>query len=178
MMQQRIFIGVIFILASTACSTDFRSSKWGDTIEQVKKAEREQKWYQSGSPDGSQTAMYYEGQVDGLNAIIFFAFNHNGLLWGKHVFMENHSIHDDYYTDYVLVNKTLYKELGPTDTEYQFTDESTRNHPDQWGKAIYQGELLIQTKWDNERSVVMHAIFGKDKEITHVVEYQKAQSDN
>ena len=177
MIQQKIFTGTIILLILSGCSTDFRSSKWGDSIEQVKQAENEQEWVQSDSPDSTQSAIYYEGQAEDLKAIIFFAFSKNELVWGKHIFMENRPVPEDYYSDYVLVNKTLQEKLGSMDAEYQFTVESYRDHPEQWGKAIYQGELLIQTKWGNARSDVMHAIFGKNNEVTHVVEYQSALSE-
>lgn len=171
MMQQRLFSCILLVLVMSACSTDFRSSTWGDSIEQVKQAEGEQEWVQSDSPDGTQSAIYYEGQVEDLKAVIFFAFSNNELFWGKHIFMENHPIPEDYYSDYAKVNKTLQEKLGSKETEYQFNADSDKGYPEKWGQAIYEGELLIQTKWSDEKSEVLHAIFGKNNELTHVVEY-------
>ncbi len=93
MKKQRIITAAILIILLSACSKDFQSSNWGDSIEKVKLSEEEQEWYHSNSPDGTQT-------------------------------------------------------------------------------AIYQGDLLVKTKWENKRSKVLHAIFGTNGEGSHEVEYQ------
>jgi hypothetical protein len=172
----KIIPGAILVLLLSACSKDFQSSNWGDSMEEVKNSEKVSQWYQSESPDGSQSAIYYEGQVDSLPAIIFYAFSYNELIWGKHVFAEEHALHEQYHSDYLIVNSALKDRFGFEAVDYMFSTDKYKNSPDQWGEAIYQGDLLIQTKWANKSSEVLHAIFAKDREITHSVEYQSVQA--
>lgn len=173
----KIISVVIFITILSACTKDFQSSNWGDSIEEVKLTENEQQWYQSVSPDSTQSAAYYEGQFENLPAIIFYAFSNNELIWGKYVFTQEHSDHAQYYTDYTIINSVLQKKLGTVDANYIFSTDIEKQTPAQWGETIYQGELLVQTNWDKKRTKVMHAIFGENHEVTHSIEYNSIPSN-
>ena len=176
MKKQRILATAIFILILSSCSKDFQSSNWGDSIEKVKLSENAQEWNHSDSPDGTQTAIFYEGQIENLPAIILFAFSKNELIWGKHVFTEQHPKRDQYHSDYITINSALRDKFGIVPVEYMFSTDKYKESPEQWGEAIYQGDLLVQTTWENKRSEVLHAIFGANGEVTHEVEYQSIQS--
>ena len=177
MNKLQIISGAILVLLLSSCSKDFQSSNWGDSIEEVKNSENAPEWFQSDSPDGTQSAIYYDGQRDSLPAIIFFAFSHNELIWGKHVFTEEQALHQQYYSDYITINSSLKDRYGIGTVDYMFSSDKFRDSPDQWGEAIYLGDLLIQTKWENKSSTVMHAIFAKNKELTHSVEYQRVDAN-
>lgn len=172
----KIITGALLLLLFTACTKDFQSSNWGDSMEEVKNTEKALQWYHSESPDGTESAIYFEGQVENLPAIIFYAFSNNKLIWGKHVFIETHSAHDQYYTDYTIINSALQKKLGKVNVDYVFSVDIQKQTPEQWGESIYQGDLLVQTNWENKRTKVIHAIFGENYEITHSVEYNSIQS--
>ena len=176
MHKQKIIAGAVLVLLLSACSKDFQSSNWGDSVEDVKNSENVSQWFQSDSPDGTQSAIYYEGQVDSLPAIIFYAFSNNELIWGKHVFTELHAQQEQYHSDYITINSSLKNTYGIEVVDYMFSTEKYKNSPDQWGEAIYKGDLLIQTKWENKSSKVFHAIFGENNEITHSVEYTNIQA--
>ena len=173
----RILIAAILLTFLSACSKDFQSSNWGDSMEEVKLAEGEQQWNQTSSPDGTQTAIYYEGQYENLPAIIFYAFANDRLIWGKYMFTGQHSLPGQYYTDYTIVNSSLQDQLGSADVDYVFSADTHKQTPEQWGESIYEGELLIQTNWETKRSWVMHAIFGENHEIVHTVEFSSPSSD-
>lgn len=173
----KITTAAIFIITMSACTTDFQSSNWGDSIEEVKLSENEQEWHQSDSPDGSMSAIYYEGQVENLPAIIFFAFANNKLEWGKHVFIEIHPTPDQYYTDYTIINSALQTKLGSADVDYIFSSDTKKQTSEQWGESIFRGELLIQCNWENKRTKVLHAILGENREIVHSVEYTSILSN-
>jgi hypothetical protein len=178
MKKQIILSTAAVLLLLTGCSTDFRSSSWGDSMEQVKRSEEAQDWQQSDSPDGTQSAIYFEGQVHGLSAIIFFAFEDNQLIWGKHEFTQEHDIPHDYYTDYITVNSSLKDKFGMVQVDHIFSTDRYKEDPEQWGEAILQGDLLVQTRWENENSEIRHVILGDQGQILHAVEYQSIPAPN
>jgi hypothetical protein len=171
----KILIAAILITSLSACTKDFHSSNWGDSMEEVKLAEGEQQWGQSLSPDGTQTAIYYEGRFEQLPAIIFYAFSDNKLIWGKYVFTELHTRADQYYSDYTIVNGVLQQKHGKANVDYVFSADTQKQTPEQWGESIYEGELMIQTEWQNKRSEVLHAILGENHQVLHSVEYTSIQ---
>ena len=171
----KIITGTLLVLLMSSCSKDFQSSSWGDSMEEVMSTDQVSQWYQSESPDSIQSAVYFEGQVENLPAIIFYAFSNNELITGKHVFIEKHSAPAQYYSDYTIINSALQNKLGSVDVDYIFSADIEQQTPEQWGESIYQGDLLLQCKWEKKRSNVIHAIFGENHEITHSVEYNSIQ---
>ena len=178
MNKQRIITAAISLLILSGCTKDFQSSNWGDSMEKVKLSESKQEWISSDSPDGNQSAIYYEGQVENLPAVIFFAFSNDELVWGRYVFLEQHTDHAKYYSDCTVINNALQKKLGSVDVQYVFSADTHKQTPEQWGESIYQGDLLVQTDWENNRSEVMHVIFGEIGGVSHAVEYQSIQAGN
>lgn len=114
-----------------------------------------------GEEEGS---LLYLDYVHGMKSTIGYQFKDNKL-WKARIFVEEkYTDPQDQVRDLMLIAEDLTKRFGePAQQEFNWKDETEKNFPDNWGWALYRGELFIRMAWENNETIVL-ATVGAEKE--------------
>lgn len=127
----------------------FRKSQWGVTESQVKKSEH----LQLIAKDTSR--LTYSGYVLGHAATVIYKFYKGRLYMGQINFVD--CTENSCVEDFNSIKEGVESDLGSASTKYHWSnyalEYSASSHQDQWGEAIYQGYLVIESTWSANRTV-------------------------
>ena len=116
--------------------------------------------------DEKEGVLFYLAYIRGLRSTIGYEFE-DSKLWRAQIFIEENFDHPQDRLETLLTIQTdLNKRFGdPVSEEFKWRREKEKNFPDQWGWAVYRGELLITIKWQNEDTDVT-AFLGAKKSFS------------
>ena len=95
-----IFIVLSFLSTASAQDSnfDFRKTKWGMTISQVKAIESIKP--SAVTKDKSKTLLIYKDTIAGLSCKVVYIFSQNKLIRSKYMVTKEHTNKNDYLSDY------------------------------------------------------------------------------
>lgn len=99
--------------------------------------------------------IFYLDNVLGARSVIGYEFN-DDKLWRVKIFNERkYSVPQDRIEALLSYQKILEARYGePLDEQFMWRSEYEKNHPDNWGWAVYRGNLAIKILWQTEDSIV------------------------
>jgi hypothetical protein len=151
-------------------TTDFRLTRWGMTITQVKaretaKLDRETK-----------DSLIFTATLFELNCKIIYAFNAGMLMNGSYVIEQPHVDPARFPKDYENLKQYLQPLYGRSVSEDDmWKNEMYKDKPDQFGFAISIGFLEKKTVWKNKRTRIVLFMTGINHQITTRIDYFKGE---
>ena len=127
---------------------------------------------QIGERGGEIVLRYESAQLGGLDCRVVYIFAKDKLVRTKYVFQQEHKEKNDFLADFTMVDAFLMGTMErPTDQRVSWQNETYKTEPREYGVAVSLGQLLYSTQWKGMRTVVTHALTGKNGALTHEIEY-------
>ena len=144
----------------------FRNTKWGMSIEDVKKVEKLTISFENND------SLFVETSINGLICDSIYIFADNKLVRGRYFFKENHSNLNNYINDYMSIQELLTMKYGkPIDENQIWRDDLYKEDSDNWGMAIASGRMFFYSDWETEDTIIHQEIWGDNYEIKHTIDY-------
>jgi hypothetical protein len=178
---------------SAAAQSDFRKAVWGMTQSQVRATEPVGPSAVDQS-NGSVILRYDSLRLGPLDCRVIYIFSKDRLVRAKYLFDAQHSDLNDFIRDFKSIEPLLLEKHGKPSTERAiWEDDSTQLEPKSYldqdraspasilpsdpnvGLAISLGHLRLYAQWNAARATVVHALSGRDGQITHQVEYHSVE---
>jgi len=137
------FLVVLLAESSFAGDYNFRKTKWGMSVAQVKSSEplevvKEDKDF-----------LGYKTIVIGKDVLLGYFFVDNQLVRARYVLAESHTNENDFITDYNDFKKILTKKYGkPKQDETFWKNDLYKDDYSHWGTAISLGHLVYLSSWE------------------------------
>ena len=140
----------IFANAQTSKS-DFRSFNWGASFNDVKKNEKAK--FLSNVKDD---LLIFDSQLAGSDCEIIYQFNDNDkFVGGTYNFTKRFANPQFYITDYNKFKTLLLQKYGtPKKETEEWSSNSSPTEKENWGQAVSDGLLDLNTLWETDRTVV------------------------
>jgi hypothetical protein len=167
------FLVVFFAELSFADEYNFRKTKWGMSIEQVKLSES------IDIAEEAENILDYKNSVIGKDVFVSYIFIDNQLVRARYALADSHSNKNDFIIDYNDFKEILIKKDGPPEKDDSFwkNDLFEYDHS-KWGTAISSGHLMYISEWETEDTTILNALMGENYKISCVVEYRSKNLEN
>ena len=167
--------GNLIPVRSQRTEPDFRSVRWGMSIEEVKAKEGNNPAY-TGKVSG-RNAQYigYDVTLMGKKAILVYRFGPNGLYEAFYIWKEKHSNARLYIDDYLDVKEQLTSKYGPSlynDDEDWDTAAHKQYYSDNKGDALKYGYLTYFTHFSTPRTDIYMQMAADNYEISFDIFYE------
>lgn len=156
------------LLLSVASARGFRLNEWGVARADVRANET----YAFVSED-TDIMTYSSGQtMFGVGATIGYVFTpEDELAAGTYIF-DDHASLSRYVEDYESVQDVLTSLYGEPDEEHtEWLDEYHRGNVENYGEAIAEGDLRLETRWETPDEVIVLRLYGQQGDVTHRADY-------
>ncbi|MEM7734802.1 MAG: hypothetical protein AAF267_03350 [Deinococcota bacterium] len=159
---------VMILTSSVASARGFRLNDWG-----VSRAEaRESETYAFMSED-IDTMTFTTGQtMFGMGATVGYVFTaEDQLAAGTYIF-DSHAVTSRYLDDYEAIQEVLVDLYGePAGASTEWLDEYHRGNLDNYGNAVAEGDLRLETRWETPDEVIVLRLFGDNGRVMHRADY-------
>jgi len=161
---------VIFVIAFTnfayADDYDFRKTKWGMSIADVKSSEP----LEVAKED--KNLLGYKTKVINKDVFIVYFFVDNQLVRARYVLAESHTNKNDFITDYNDFKNILIKKYGkPKKDETFWKKDLYKDDYSNRGMAISLGHLVYFSSWETQDTEINNVLMGENFDISCIVEY-------
>jgi hypothetical protein len=148
-----------------ALKPDFRNVQWGMSKEEVKKYENSEL-----TSDIEEGLGYQNLRVARFDTVLTYHFNVNNELFSAGYYLiHEHSNKNDFIDDFDYLKELLIEKYGePKEDEIIWKDDLYKDDPSDWGMAIFTGDLIYKSLWENEDLIVELRLKGDNykKEFT------------
>ncbi|MAT38864.1 MAG: hypothetical protein CL946_04595 [Ectothiorhodospiraceae bacterium] len=132
---------------------DFRKTRWGMTIDEVKATEDAEPSWEFSS--GNFHVLRYDVVMADMNATCSYDFMYGKLWSAGYSFDTEHKDKNLYIADYEKIKALLSKEYGQPDKDYHvWKNDLYKDNPEAYGTAISLDHLTLFTYW-NKRSTTI-----------------------
>lgn len=109
-------------------------------------------------------ALFFLDYIRGLKCTIAYEFSENKL-WRIRIFIEkNYFQPQDRLRDLLVVQADLDRRYGkPVKEEFKWVNEREKDWPDNWGWAVYRGELFVTLEWQDKETDVTAFLGARKK---------------
>lgn len=168
--MKKTFLFTLFIILSIDIYAQFRETKWGDTIEEVKKSESGN--YIGQNEISGMQVIIYDGTVANIDTQIAFFFIDNELVRGGYVFTEIYLSTGQYVEDYRKVKRIITSVYGDPKTDRKnWNNETMKEYSDEV-TAISLGHLSLISAWETEDTKIGMTLASKSFKTEHVILYE------
>jgi len=167
-MKKRYLLCLFVFLLSFASARGFRLNEWGVSRADVRANET----YAFLSED-SDIVTYSTGQtMFGVGATVGYVFTpEDELAAGTYIF-DDHAALSRYVEDYESVQGVLTSLYGePAEEHTEWLDEYHRGNVENYGEAIADGDLRLETRWETPDEVIVLRLYGQQGDVTHRADY-------
>ena len=145
---------------------NFRKTKWGMTIQQVKESEPLEVAHSGNNILG------YNVKVLDKNVYLVYIFVENKLVRAKYILAEEHSNKNDFINDYKLFQDILIKKYGkPIKDDIYWRNNLYKKDTSNWGMAVGVGHLSYFSNWHSQDTDIVCFLYGDNFNIRCGVEY-------
>ena len=160
------FLVVFFAELSFADEFNFRKTKWGMPIAQVKSSEP------LDVAKENENLLGYKTNVIGKDVFVAYFFVDNQLVRARYVLAESHTNKNDFITDYNDFKEILTKKYGkPKQNETFWRNDLYKDDYSDWGTAISLGHLIYLSSWETQDTEINNMLMGENYDISCIVEY-------
>lgn len=164
-----VLIGFLILIFSTICTAEnynFRKTKWGMSIAEVKSSEP------LDVTKEEDNLLGYKTVVIGKDVLVAYFFIDNQLVRTRYVLAESHTNNNDYIADYNDFKKILIKKYGPPRKDETFwKNDQYKDDYSHWGLAISMGHLIYYSNWETEDTEINNMLMGDNYDTSCIVEY-------
>jgi len=151
----------------SAQADEFRKSNWGDSLSQVKQAEK------ASLVKEEDNGLMYKAAVANLDAVIFYGFLDGKLVSGGYQFIEVHSNKNAYIDDFEKLKGLLTKKYGqPSLDKVVWKNDLYKDNPQEYGTALSLDHLAYLADWKTASTEVNLMLTGENFKISHVLFYK------
>jgi len=145
---------------------NFRKTRWGMSLEEVKNSERLKKLSET------EDNLMYQTTVMGRKVLVIYLFVHNRLARTMYALAETHINPNDFITDYKRFKEILTKKYGASKRDKMiWKDDLFKEDPSKWGVAISMGHLMYIALWDLPDTEIDIFLLGKNFKTNCVITY-------
>ncbi|MHB8068713.1 MAG: hypothetical protein ACYDIC_12535 [Desulfobaccales bacterium] len=145
---------------------NFRKTKWGMSIQQVKESEPLE------IAHSSENILGYKVKVLDKDMYLVYIFVDNKLVRSRYLLAEEHSNKNDFIDDFKSFQNILIKKYGkPAKDDIYWRNNLYKKDPSNWGMAIGLGHLSYFSSWNTEDTEVICFLHGDNFNIKCGVEY-------
>lgn len=149
-----------------AAGFDFRDTRWGMSMQEVKATESGKVWKEE---DGF---LGYLETVAGFSTVLIYVFVEDRLVRARYDFTQRHSNKNEYLADYETIKQILLKKYGKPDSNERIWSNSLfQNDPQQYGLAVARGDMFQMAEWSLPKTEIVLVLSGDNFEIHLVAEY-------
>jgi len=157
---------VFFAELSFADEYNFRKTKWGISIAQVKSSEP------LDVVKEDENLLVYKTNVIGKDVFVAYFFIDSQLVRARYVLAESHTNKNDFITDYNDFKEILTKKYGkPKQDETFWKNDLYKDDYSDWGTAISVGHLVYLSSWETQDTEINNMLMGENFDISCIVEY-------
>ncbi len=162
-------------VALGAEAPDFRSVRWGMTMEEVMAAETEVALIVvTGEP-----ALAGNCTVAGRKARLYYQFSDSQLSEAFYAFEDTHTNSNLYIDDFTDMKELLTLKYGPPALDTAIWKHNLyRNRPDEWGFALISGDVKFRAEWETARTRVSLLLAGDNYKAFHFLTYLSKVTPN
>lgn len=148
---------------------DFRNVKWGMSKEEVKEHEESDL-----TLDRESGLAYQNLRVARFDTVLTYHFNVNNELFSAGYYLiHEHSNKNDFIDDFEYLKNLLIDKYGePKEDEIIWKDDLYKDDPSDWGMAIFAGDLIYRTLWENEDLIVELQLKGDNYKKEFTIAYK------
>ncbi len=161
-------MGIVSLLACPSIADDysFRKTRWGMSIEEVKKSEPLEVMSES------ETVLGYKSKVIDKEVFILYIFADSQLVRARYALAESHTNKNDFITDYEDFKAILEKKYGnPKEDKSFWKNDLYKDDYSHWGTAISIGHLVYYSTWETIDTEIGNMLMGENYTISCLVEY-------
>lgn len=116
--------------------------------------------------DEENGRLFYLDNIRGLKSTIGYEFDDNQLSRAQIFIEKRFTDPQDRIESLLTIQTDLNKRFGePVVQDFRWRNEREKNFPENWGWAVYRGELFITLQWQNEQTDVT-AYLGAKKQFS------------
>jgi hypothetical protein len=146
--------------AQTDPNHDFRKTRWGMSPAQVKLTEDSAPVSETKLPP-YDLAISYWGKYEEFDAEIGYMFTNDKLVLGGYAITNKYPDPNQYIKDYEKLKGVLTAEFGkPAQDEKTWNEEPHTDKPEEYGKAVTEGKLILQTAWNRPQTQIFLTLEG------------------
>ncbi len=164
--MKKILLIAVLLLVAYSLFAQFRNTKWGMSIDEVKQTENSEPTYDKDNMLG------YDDQLLEFDVFCFYIFVDNQLVRAKYAINEKHSNDNLYIDDYNKLKEALNKKYKTAilDTNLWKNDlyKDDRSHR---GFAVSLGHLVCFATWETQDTDIFLVLRGDNYDIDLVLEY-------
>jgi hypothetical protein len=143
---------------SPSPEADFRASRWGDTVEQVRAVETAPFHHL-----GDDELAYTDSSVEGIDGGIVYLFERGRLVRGVYVSRQDYPAGAGAPEAYERLKAHFDTTLGRVgETTERWLDDSLRGDPPRLAEAVVLEQVRVTTRWRFERTHVELIMSGRD----------------
>lgn len=167
MIKHFLFLTIITATWAQLCiASDFRDAEWGMPRERVEKLEKTEPIY------SKTDVLTFKGKIANNRVNILYEFSENKLITGTYQFIDNHPNGNVYIQDYEKMNEFLDTKYGkPTYRKEIWNNDIYKDKKGFWGAAVSTGQLMLESSWREDRTIITHKLSGKNYIIDHSIYY-------
>lgn len=109
----------------------------------------------------SDTTLYYETTVQGMEVVIAYDFVEDRLIGAIYMFQHDHSNPTEYIDDFKSLKSDLIAKYGkPVIDSQHWKGDLWKSKPNDWGMAVITGDLVYHTIWETPQSSIAVMLSG------------------
>ncbi|RPJ09634.1 MAG: hypothetical protein EHM28_01045 [Spirochaetaceae bacterium] len=168
--MKKAFIFSILLFSCCMVFTDnnFRDTKWGMSIEEVRKVEKSE--YADATSDG----LFFKTTIQNVDWIICYFFVDNKLYRAGYMTSENYTNTNKYFEIYNTFRDLLIDKYGQPIKEVITIPDIYKNHPD---SGLLMGQVIYISHWDFTDITLDITAQGGDFKARVVILYANKELD-
>ncbi len=176
--MKKIFTVVMMITGFITYSfaqktTDFRTFNWGTSFKQVQDNEKATFLLKD-----KDDMLQYQDDLAGYDCAVLYGFNENDkLISGNYVFTKKYSNPQLYIQDYTTFKNLLVQKYGKPASEKEDWNTNIATEKQNYGQAVADGNLTINTEWVTGRSIIQISLTSFDKRPSLHIHYTSKSLD-
>lgn len=172
-MLSLVSLGGAVFFALPALAADFRNVSWGQSTEEVIRAEGRAPEHQEAH--GKKALLVYQDKVGTYDCDVVYIFAFNELVRAKYVPTTEHSNNNAYLDDFDTWADMLSGKYGKVEAKTYWSNDLYRSDRSEWGMALAVGHLSKYAKWDRPDTVIILALNGENFKVSLSVEYSSVK---
>lgn len=151
---------------------DFRNTKWGMTKDEVKASENIEA---STLDEVADNELFYPNiKLLDYPCTMIYYFQDEKLYQGLYNITTEHSIKNDYISDYDNLKKNYIEVYGePKKDNVVWKDDLLKDNPEDYGNAVYAGHLKYSSIWETDTTNIYLILSSDNYNMTFIVIYEQ-----
>ena len=147
--MKKILLIAVLLLVAYSLFAQFRNTKWGMSIDEVKQTENAEPLFYA--EKSFPKALMYREWVLGIKKLLGFYFVDNQLVRAGYGFLGYDTNYNQYIYDYNELKEALYKKYKTAiDDKILWKNDLYKDNRSKWGYAISLGHLVYFAKWETK----------------------------